>query len=354
MGRPDSIRPGPPFTAPEDTVPTEPGATSAPTDVLIGGVAAAARADLDVALAAILGTAAEAVGAELGAVFLREPDGTGLELVAAIGLPADGHDAFSAAVASEPDHPIARASASVTPAFGRPGRPGGGPGETAADLPLVVSRAGLDVVLGVATFGWAGQHEIGDAEARWLVAVADVIAVTVDRAQLGSLLQERSEWLERLAHTDPLTGLANARTLGRVLELELARAARQGGDVTVAVFDVDDLQGLNERAGRETGDDILRRVAEVIGGSVRLVDTVARTGPDEFVIVAPGSAGAVVAQRVVDQISADGAGVPPFTLSAGVARFPADGTTGEAILDAAHEALASARAAGGGRLSTSG
>ena len=110
------------------------------------------------------------------------------------------------------------------------------------------------------------------------------------------MANERAEWLERVALTDPLTGLANARTLARVLELEVARAQRQGTEVSVALFDVDAFRELNEAAGSRAGDQVLRQVASVLAASVRLVDTLGRTGGDEFVLVAPGSAGVTVAQ----------------------------------------------------------
>ena len=112
------------------------------------------------------------------------------------------------------------------------------------------------------------------------------------------MILERSEWFERMAHTDPLTGLANQRTFARVLELELARAARQGSEISLAVFDVDGLTEINARHGHEAGDDVLRAVASVLAESVRLVDTVARQGGDEFVLIAPGAAGQAVARRV--------------------------------------------------------
>ena len=91
-----------------------------------------------------------------------------------------------------------------------------------------------------------------------------------------------------MAHTDPLTGIANERTVARVLELELARAGRQGGEVSLALFDIDDFRSANASDGHQVGDDILRRVAAVLAESVRLVDTVGRIGGDEFVLVAPG------------------------------------------------------------------
>ena len=75
----------------------------------------------------------------------------------------------------------------------------------------------------------------------------------------------------------------------------MARAQRQGSEVSVAMFDVDGFTALNEASGSRAGDQVLRQVAAVLAETVRLVDTVARTGGDEFVVVAPGSAGVTVA-----------------------------------------------------------
>jgi diguanylate cyclase (GGDEF)-like protein len=154
------------------------------------------------------------------------------------------------------------------------------------------------------------------------------------------LATERAEWLERVALTDPLTGLANARTVTRVLDLEVARAERQGGEISVAVFDVDGFRELNATAGARAGDQVLRQVASVLAESVRLVDTIARTGGDEFVLVAPGPAGVTVARRVLDGVArlapVEGAAV---SVSAGVARYPVDGTSAEVLIAAARGAV---------------
>jgi diguanylate cyclase (GGDEF)-like protein len=152
-----------------------------------------------------------------------------------------------------------------------------------------------------------------------------------------------------MAHTDPLTGLANERTVGRILELELARAGRQGGEVSIVMFDIDDFQATNRDGGHQAGDDVLRRVAAVLAESVRLVDTVGRIGGDEFVLVAPGSAGLTVARRVLEGIvSLPAVAGRPISVSAGVARFPADGTDAASLIEAATAALAQARAEGRG------
>jgi diguanylate cyclase (GGDEF)-like protein len=327
--------------------------------VLTTGAGVLARGgDLDAGVRSLLEAACGAVGADLGAVFLADPeagddDRPSLSLLATCGFSEDARGPFEAEVAADPDHPVARAAVRRTPALGRGGTRLDGTEMTGADLPLLVSRDGVELALGIATFGWAGAHEIPNDEAALLLASADLIAAAVDRERLVSLLQERSEWLERIAYTDPLTGLANGHMLDRILELELVRAARQDAEVSVAVFDVDGFAALNDAAGRDAGDDVLRRVAEVLGGSVRMVDTIARNGADEFVVVAPGSAGSTVARRILVGVAARlGSGEPPVTVSAGVARFPADGTDREALLASARHALEDARQAGGGRIAT--
>ena len=81
-----------------------------------------------------------------------------------------------------------------------------------------------------------GRDAAASAEA--LTALADLAAVAVERNRLHSALDERSEWFERLAEIDPLTGVANRRTLERAIELELVRAARQNTTVAVVLFEL--------------------------------------------------------------------------------------------------------------------
>jgi diguanylate cyclase (GGDEF)-like protein len=213
--------------------------------------------------------------------------------------------------------------------------------------PLVIGRGGIDHVVGVILLGWRPDSASSDGTPGLLDALVDLAAVALDREHQAASQVERSEWLERLAHLDPLTGLANRRTFDRVLELEIARASRQRSEVSVAVFDVDAFREMNAAEGAGVGDDVLRAVAAVLAESVRLVDTVARIGGDEFVVVAPGAGGAVVAGRVIAALSAtDQVAGRPVSVSAGVARFPADGTTAAELLSQALVALDAARAAG--------
>lgn len=312
-----------------------------PLTTLVSGAAALARGtDLDATLGSLVGTAASAVGATSAAISLQDPDRPGPELTFTVGLDEAGQAALGSAVA-DPAHPLTAAAVER--------RETTGPGTAA--FPLVVARGGIEQGLGAIVFGWVGKESPAPEAVAFLRAVADLAAVAVDRSRLTSTVAERSEWFERLAHTDPLTGLANMRTFSRVLELELARAGRQQSEVSVAVFDVDDFTATNDAAGREGGDEVLRVVASVIAEAVRLVDTVARLGGDEFVVVAPGSAGMTVARRVLEGVAAlPESGGRRISVTAGVARFPVDGTDAESIVAAAREAVERARAEGRGSL----
>ncbi len=203
--------------------------------------------------------------------------------------------------------------------------------------------------MGAVGMTWTAPHELTEADRETLTALAGLAALAADRGRLAATASERSEWFERMAHTDPLTGLANERTVGRILELELARAGRQGGEVSLALFDVDDFRATNEQGGHVAGDEVLRQVAAVLAESVRLVDTVGRIGGDEFVLVAPGAAGGMVARRVMAGIAElPAVAGRTVSVSAGVARFPVDGADSDALIASATDALTRARGAGAG------
>ena len=306
-----------------------------PLDALAAGVAAAVHGtDLDDGIGSLVGAAIAAVGATSAMVSLQDPDRPDPELTVTIGLDEAAQAAAVAAVA-DANHPLTVAARDRVETRA---------GSTIA-LPLIAGRSGIEEALGAIAITFADDAAADAADPTYLGLLADMASLTVDRARLASAIAERSDWFERLAHTDPLTGLANLRTISRVLELELARAGRQGSEVSVALFDIDGLATTNTEAGRDAGDDVLRSVASILAASVRLVDTVARYGGDEFLLVAPGSAGAMVAQRVLDGVAElETVGGRAVSVTAGVARFPTDGTDAETVIDAAKGALGRARA----------
>ncbi len=219
-------------------------------------------------------------------------------------------------------------------------------------VPLVLHDSSGDAdVEGILAIGLVDGPP-GPRRTELLEGIAAIAAAVAHRARLESALTERSDWLDRLAHTDALTGLANRRTLDRVLELELVRSARQGTAVCVAIFQVDRHGSIAEAHGASVGDDVLRRVASTLSESVRLVDTVARYGRDQFVVVGPGAAGVVMAQRVAGAVRrlevVPGEG--PVTVSVGIARVPEDGGSATELLTAAEAALQDARQRGAGTI----
>jgi diguanylate cyclase (GGDEF)-like protein len=326
------------------------------TDAQLFAAASAAVArgdDLDEQLAELLGLAAERLGARAGAVYLLDQDRDALDLTVTLGIEdeaateagsianaRDSHDAVADAVRMRKPMPVD--DAGRVPAFKGC--------KTAFLTPLVVRRDGIEIALGAIGLGFGGA--LPSAEMlEGAEPIADLTAVAVERALALSFGSERAEWFDRLAHTDPLTGLPNRRTLDRLLELELARAGRQGQPLSIAMFGIDRFTDLVIAGGNSAGDDALRRVAQVLAESVRLVDNIARFSNDEFILVAPGPDVLVVAQRLVKKIASLGpVHGKSLSVSAGLAAYPNDGRTPEEMLAAAGKALKAARDGGGDRV----
>lgn len=334
-------------------------------DPLARAVRAVGRADsLDSALDVILRGIVEEREAALALIVATNEDRAGGSLLRSLGL-ADGDLGIVEAAAADAADPLAVAAAErrtveaiAADADSPPGNAEGGLVDRLAmrrleALPLVVTRGGIDHVVGVLALGWNAVTPGTTASPGRASALADLAAIAIDRSHLAASVAERAEWMERLAHIDPLTGLANRRTFDRVLQLELARAARQQTEVAVTIFDIDAFRAANDAAGHAAGDDILRAVAAVIAEQVRLVDTVARIGGDEFVVVAPGNGGPAVAERVIRAIQAlpaiNGRSV---SVSAGIARFPVDGTSADELVAGALDALEHARDGGRGAVAS--
>jgi diguanylate cyclase (GGDEF)-like protein len=160
------------------------------------------------------------------------------------------------------------------------------------------------------------------------------------------------ERLRAQARTDSLTGMLNRRAFFERITEELARGERIGTPVSVVLLDIDHFKPVNDEYGHAEGDRALRAIAAKLQMTVRADETAARYGGEEFALIAAraGSAEAVElaerARAAIADVSVHGSAL---SASAGVATWPGDADTPDALLEAADRALYEAKRAGRGR-----
>lgn len=116
-------------------------------------------------------------------------------------------------------------------------------------------------------------------------AVEESLVKALAAERLLGEFARRTEQLESLAVTDPLTGLLNRRGFEREMERALA-TARRYRDIGVLIYvDLDGFKPINDSLGHAAGDEVLKRVAQILVENVRNSDRVARVGGDEFVVL---------------------------------------------------------------------
>jgi diguanylate cyclase (GGDEF)-like protein len=205
--------------------------------------------------------------------------------------------------------------------------------------------------LGVAVAEWGGGADarIPTSTVRGLAQAAMHTALSLRNARL---LGEN----ERLATRDSLTGLANRRLFDESLQREVARAQRLGTALSLLVLDVDHFKQVNDTYGHQTGDSVLREVADALVANTKNYDVAARYGGDEFVLLLPGCSridALNVAERVRNGI-ARAVDEAPVTISAGVATMPDNANDAGRLLAAADAALYDAKRTGRDRVAVSG
>jgi diguanylate cyclase (GGDEF)-like protein/PAS domain S-box-containing protein len=159
--------------------------------------------------------------------------------------------------------------------------------------------------------------------------------------------------LREQAIRDPLTNLFNRRYLEETLERELSRAAREGYSVCVIMIDLDHFKRVNDTYGHEAGDEVLKSLAITLSEQCRRGDFACRYGGEEFVVVMPNINMDTAYERAESIRQALNSLRVPYkhnnlaiTISMGIACYPSNGDSREAILRAADRAMYGAKEAG--------
>jgi diguanylate cyclase (GGDEF)-like protein/PAS domain S-box-containing protein len=203
---------------------------------------------------------------------------------------------------------------------------------------------------GGARQGRAEQYEVKiltkNGGERWLDINTTMIEFDGMLASLVSAfdLTERKhaeEKVQLLAVTDPLTGLGNYRRLVEAFDAEVKRTGRTGRPFAVLLLDLDQLKKINDRYGHGVGNQALCRLADALRLHCRAIDTAARYGGDEFAVILPettAESARLVALRIHKRLAKDSR-QPAISVSIGMAVYPQDGETIEALLQTADREL---------------
>ena len=202
---------------------------------------------------------------------------------------------------------------------------------------------------GRALGGLCLEREGGPAFDDEATQLAELCAAASAAALANAALYEQSQ---RLAATDPLTGLYNRRSLEQLLDRELDKARRLRYPVGVLVIDVDEFKTVNDTLGHLRGDKALGAVARTLHRALRKIDALARFGGDEFGALLPGcdppalgSVGEKLRAAVATRRPASPRGAP-LTVSIGGAAALGTRASASALLETADQALYRAKAAG--------
>jgi diguanylate cyclase (GGDEF)-like protein len=211
--------------------------------------------------------------------------------------------------------------------------------------PFAWDRHWLFVPLYAQDGSFLGRIWADDPEDRLLPPTArlEALAVFANQATMAIVAAGQLEQLRALAEQDPLTGLLNRRTFMNALEQEVERARRYDRSLALVLGDLDHFKALNDTHGHPTGDDALRRLADVVTNGLRAGDGAFRIGGDEFALLLPETdqdEAEAAAERLAAAFRV--AAEPTFAnlgITFGIATVPDDAVESEALIRRADAAL---------------
>jgi diguanylate cyclase (GGDEF)-like protein/PAS domain S-box-containing protein len=221
-------------------------------------------------------------------------------------------------------------------------------GEALGVLHLRVEKSSSSAVLGS-----SGPSPLNEARRRLATAVAEHTAMALANLTLRETLRHQSI-------RDPLTGLFNRRYFEESLDREVRRARRRGVALGVIMLDLDRFKVVNDEFGHEAGDVLLRAFGDFLRRNVRGEDVACRWGGEEFAVLLPEATIEATRERAEElRLGVKGIQAPyqnlmlgPVTISLGVAVFPDQGLSGQAVLRAADAALYQSKASGRDRVTS--
>ena len=175
------------------------------------------------------------------------------------------------------------------------------------------------------------------------------IVVSLGSGVLSSLFHRSLDRAEQMALTDPATGLPNRRH-GMIHLTRAFAAAERGSDLSVAMFDLDGFRRINDRYGRQAGDEVLARFAEILASDTRTMNLSVRFGGEEFLAILdghPAESAEVMAGRVLAEFREIEFSWGHVTASAGISEYEDGMASPDVLIAAADQALRRAKEQGG-------
>jgi len=207
-------------------------------------------------------------------------------------------------------------------------------------------------VMGVINFARGGTSSFSYQDVKMLSLVANQVALAIANSKLYTKTRE-------LSVRDELTGINNRRYFQQMLNMEWKRAIRFKRDLSLIMIDVDHFKSYNDTFGHLEGDRALKQIGQTLRKHLREVDTVARFGGEEFVLLLPDTdkRGAIaVAEKVRllveghSFLSAENRETRQMTISAGISTYPDDVDDIDDLIDHADIALYRAKENGRNRI----